>query len=123
MTHNSADQPTGSHSVSGNSNDPVSGKTVAEVLGEIVWLMTQDPDARDLPIREIERVIMPAILLRQFHIKYVHIKNDSGLEHHIQPVSVDILNPQYTLKDDRRILVTYKLKAKNPVEITSDEKR
>ena len=51
--------------------DPVAGKTVAEILGEIVWLMTQDPSARDLPIREIERLVMPAILLRRFHIEYV----------------------------------------------------
>lgn len=123
MTSNFPNQPSASKDAPQDSTDPVSGKTVAEILGEIVWLMTQDPDARDLPIREIERVIMPAILLRQFHIKYVHIKNESGLEHHVQPVAVDILNPQYTPKDDRNILVTYKIKAKNPVEITSDEKK
>ena len=51
--------------------DPVAGKTVAEILGEIVWLMTQDSAARDLPIRDIERLVMPAILLRRFHIEYI----------------------------------------------------
>ena len=51
--------------------DPVAGKTVAEILGEIVWLMTQDPSAHDMPISEIERLVMPAILLRRFHIEYV----------------------------------------------------
>lgn len=51
--------------------DPVAGKTVAEILGEIVWLRTQDPTARDLPIREIERLVIPAILLKRFHIEYV----------------------------------------------------
>ena len=42
--------------------DPVAGKTVAEILGEIVWLMTQDPTGREMKVAEIEALIMPAIL-------------------------------------------------------------
>jgi hemolysin-activating ACP:hemolysin acyltransferase len=50
--------------------DPVAGKSVAEVFGEIVWLMTQDKGARELSIKDLEHLVMPAILLRQFHIQY-----------------------------------------------------
>lgn len=70
MTSNFPNQPSGSKDALGDNTDPVSGKTVAEVLGEIVWLMTQDPAARALPVSEIERVVMPAILLRRFHVDY-----------------------------------------------------
>lgn len=65
--------------------DPAAGKTVAEILGEIVWLMTQDPSARDMPIREIERLVMPAILLQRFHIAYAPLANGTLL-----PARVDI---------------------------------
>ncbi|WP_158448511.1 toxin-activating lysine-acyltransferase [Jannaschia rubra] len=66
--------------------DPVAGKTVAEIMGEIVWLMTQDPSARDMPIREIERIVMPAILTRAFHISYIRVEATGVL----QPVSVEL---------------------------------
>ncbi len=44
--------------------DPVAGKSVAEVLGEIVWLMSQDPSAKEMQIKDLEWLVMPAILLR-----------------------------------------------------------
>lgn len=47
------------------------GKTVAAVLGEIVWLMTQSREYRDLKLLDLERLIMPALLLKQFKITYV----------------------------------------------------
>ena len=53
--------------------DPVAGKTVAEILGEIVWLMTQDPAGREMKVAEIEALVMPAILARRFHIKYAQV--------------------------------------------------
>ena len=53
--------------------DPVAGKTVAEILGEIVWLMTQDPAGREMKVSEIEALVMPAILQRRFHIKYAQV--------------------------------------------------
>jgi cytolysin-activating lysine-acyltransferase len=45
-------------------------KTVAQVLGEIVWLMTQSPRHKALPLGDLEWLVMPAILLRQFRIFY-----------------------------------------------------
>lgn len=53
--------------------DPVAGKTVAEILGEIVWLMTQDPVGREMKVAEIEAIVMPAILQQRFHIKYTQV--------------------------------------------------
>ena len=53
--------------------DPVAGKTVAEILGEIVWLMTQDPAGREMKVAEIEALVMPAILAKRFHIKYAQV--------------------------------------------------
>jgi hypothetical protein len=71
--------------------DPVAGKTVAEILGEIVWLMTQDPAGREMKVAAIEQLVMPAILQRRFHIKYAQVpdvrhQGDATL----QPVSVSI---------------------------------
>ena len=45
-------------------------KTVAQVLGEIVWLMTQSPRHKGIPLGDLEWLAMPAILLRQFRIFY-----------------------------------------------------
>jgi RTX toxin acyltransferase family len=59
--------------------DPVAGKSVAEIFGEIVWLMTQDKDARELSIKDLERLVMPGILLRQFHIQYAPVLGARGV--------------------------------------------
>jgi cytolysin-activating lysine-acyltransferase len=45
-------------------------KTVAQVLGEITWLMTQSPRHKAIPIGDLEWLLMPAILLQQFRIFY-----------------------------------------------------
>jgi cytolysin-activating lysine-acyltransferase len=45
-------------------------KTVAQVLGEITWLMTQSPRHKAIPLSDLEWLLMPAILLRQFRIFY-----------------------------------------------------
>jgi cytolysin-activating lysine-acyltransferase len=45
-------------------------KTVAQVLGEIAWLMTQSPRHRAIALGDLEWLVMPAILLRQFRIFY-----------------------------------------------------
>ena len=51
--------------------DPVRpAKTVAQMLGEIVWLMTQSPVHKQLFIGDLEWFCMPAILLEQFRIFY-----------------------------------------------------
>ncbi|AOF94363.1 toxin-activating lysine-acyltransferase [Sinorhizobium sp. RAC02] len=53
-------------------HDPVASKTVAEIFGEIVWLMTQNRSTREIPLKDLERLVMPPIMLRQFHITYAH---------------------------------------------------
>ena len=71
--------------------DPVAGKTVAEILGEIVWLMTQDPAGREMKVSDIEQLIMPAILQRRFHIKYVKVPDLRQMGATVlQPVELDI---------------------------------
>ena len=45
-------------------------KTVAQVFGEITWLMTQSPRHKAIPLGDLEWLVMPAILLRQFRIFY-----------------------------------------------------
>jgi cytolysin-activating lysine-acyltransferase len=45
-------------------------KTVAQVVGEIAWLMTQSPRHKAVPLSDLEWLLMPAILLRQFRIFY-----------------------------------------------------
>ncbi|MFT3688818.1 toxin-activating lysine-acyltransferase [Paenirhodobacter sp.] len=67
MTHESPD------AAPNHPNNPVGEKTVAEILGEITWLMTQDPAGREMKVAEIEALVMPAILARRFHIKYAQV--------------------------------------------------
>jgi cytolysin-activating lysine-acyltransferase len=43
---------------------------VAQVLGEIAWLMTQSPRHKSIPLGDLEWLLMPALLLRQFRIFY-----------------------------------------------------
>jgi cytolysin-activating lysine-acyltransferase len=45
-------------------------KTVAQVLGEITWLMTQSPRHKAVPLGDLEWLVMPALVLRQFRIFY-----------------------------------------------------
>lgn len=60
--------------------DPVAGKSVSEVFGEIVWLMTQDKLLKALPLAELEWLVMPPILLRQFRIFYAPPKETDAAE-------------------------------------------
>jgi len=41
-------------------------KTVAGILGQITWLSTQSPRHKGLFIYDLEWLVMPAILLKQF---------------------------------------------------------
>jgi cytolysin-activating lysine-acyltransferase len=66
--------------------DALPPKTVSQVLGEITWLMTQSPRHKAIPLGDLEWLLMPAILLRQFRIFY------KGL----QPVGVAL----WALADD-----------------------
>lgn len=51
-------------------NSSQSSKTVSQMLGEIVWLMSQSPVHKQLFIGDLEWFAMPAILLEQFRIFY-----------------------------------------------------
>ena len=65
-------------SSSGKSDDAASAngqietapKTVSQVLGEITWLMTQSPRHKSIPLGDLEWLVMPAILLKQFRMFY-----------------------------------------------------
>lgn len=43
-------------------------RTVAEALGQIVWLLSQSPLHRELKIKDLEWSFMPAVLFEQFRI-------------------------------------------------------
>jgi len=45
-------------------------KTVSQVLGEFTWLMTQSPRHKSIPLGDLEWLVMPAVLLKQFRIFY-----------------------------------------------------
>jgi cytolysin-activating lysine-acyltransferase len=62
-----AADPTNEHARGQTGSPP---KTVAQVLGEITWLMTQSPRHKAAPLGDLEWLVMPAILLRQFRIFY-----------------------------------------------------
>src|SRR5258708_3201450 len=47
---------------------PGTPRTVAEALGQIVWLLSQSPMHRELKIKELEWSFMPAVLAEQFRI-------------------------------------------------------
>jgi cytolysin-activating lysine-acyltransferase len=44
------------------------GPTVSHVLGEMTWLLTQSAPRRTLAIGDLEWLVMPAIVHRQFYI-------------------------------------------------------
>ena len=58
------------HSAAATAQGQPAPKTVAQVLGEITWLMTQSPRHKATPLGDLEWLLMPAILLRQFRIFY-----------------------------------------------------
>lgn len=43
-------------------------KTVAEALGQAVWLLSQSPLHREMKLKDLEHSFMPAILNEQFRI-------------------------------------------------------
>jgi cytolysin-activating lysine-acyltransferase len=57
---------TGSNSPAGPA--PGAPRTVAEALGQIVWLFTQSAAHRELRVKDLEWSVMPAILSEQFRI-------------------------------------------------------
>ncbi len=96
--------------------DPVAGKTVAEILGEIVWLMTQDPAGREMKVAEIEALVMPAILAKRFHINYARVPDmrQRGATT-LQPVSVGFFAaPEFGASSDHvpEPIVTFALRGR-----------
>jgi cytolysin-activating lysine-acyltransferase len=68
---NAGSSANGSHTAAGYAQSQAEPpKTVAQVLGEITWLMTQSPRHKAIPLGDLEWLVMPAILLRQFRIFY-----------------------------------------------------
>lgn len=53
-----------------STNPAPAPKTVAQMLGEIVWLMSQSPIHKQLFIGDLEWFAMPAILHEQFRVFY-----------------------------------------------------
>jgi len=47
---------------------PGTPRTVAEALGQIVWLLSQSPMHRELKIKDLEWSFMPAVLFEQFRV-------------------------------------------------------
>jgi cytolysin-activating lysine-acyltransferase len=60
----------GSHAAAGAAQTEPAPKTVSQVLGEITWLMTQSPRHKALALGDLEWLVMPAILLKQFRLFY-----------------------------------------------------
>jgi cytolysin-activating lysine-acyltransferase len=55
----------------GKPGDPANAdKTIAAVLGEIVWLISQSAEFKQYLISDLEWLVMPPILLRQFKLFY-----------------------------------------------------
>ncbi len=48
--------------------DPNQNKTMGNMLGEIVWLMTQSKGHRHFALGDLEWMVMPALLLEQYRI-------------------------------------------------------
>lgn len=49
-------------------SQPAGEKTLATVIGEIVWLFSQSPSHRHLSIGDLEWAVMPPVLLDQYKI-------------------------------------------------------
>lgn len=47
---------------------PGTPRTVAEALGQIVWLLSQSPLHREMKIKDLEWSFMPAVLFEQFRV-------------------------------------------------------
>ena len=46
----------------------VAPPTVSHILGEMTWLLTQSPLHKALAIGDLEWLVMPALILRQFYV-------------------------------------------------------
>jgi len=61
MNETSGDAP-------GRTPPPGTPRSVAEAIGQIVWLLTQSPLHRELKLKALENTFMPAVVHEQFRI-------------------------------------------------------
>jgi cytolysin-activating lysine-acyltransferase len=47
---------------------PGTPRTVAEALGQIVWLLAQSPLHGELTVKEVEQTLLPAVMCEQFRL-------------------------------------------------------
>jgi cytolysin-activating lysine-acyltransferase len=80
-------------------------KTVAQVLGEIAWLMTQSPRHKAIPLGDLEWLVMPALLLRQFRIFY-HAEQPVGVA--LWALADDLVAKRIDAGDTRMAAVEWK---------------
>jgi cytolysin-activating lysine-acyltransferase len=80
-------------------------KTVAQVLGEIAWLMTQSPRHKAILIGDLEWLLMPAILLRQFRIFY---KGEQPVGTALWALADDLVARRIDAGDNRLTAVEWK---------------
>jgi cytolysin-activating lysine-acyltransferase len=57
-----------SNGVAPGAPPPGTPRTVAEALGQVVWLLSQSPLHRELKIKDLEWSFMPALLHEQFRL-------------------------------------------------------
>ena len=55
-----------------------SAQTVSQVLGEIVWLMSQSPMHKQFVIADLEWLVMTPVILQQFRMFYQDAPPEQG---------------------------------------------
>ena len=80
-------------------------KTVSQILGEITWLMTQSPRHKAIPLGDLEWLLMPAILLRQFRIFY---KGEQPVGVAVWALADDLVAKRIDAGDNRLTAVEWK---------------
>ncbi len=85
--------------------DALPPKTVSQVLGEITWLMTQSPRHKAIPLGDLEWLLMPAILLRQFRIFY---KGEQPVGVAVWALADDLVAKRIDAGDNRLSAVEWK---------------
>jgi cytolysin-activating lysine-acyltransferase len=97
----------GSHATAGGAQGQAqpAPKTVSQVLGEITWLMTQSPRHKAIPLGDLEWLLMPAILLRQFRIFY---KGEQPVGVALWALADDLVAKRIDANDKRLTAVEWK---------------
>jgi cytolysin-activating lysine-acyltransferase len=102
-----ASSANGSHKAAGSAQGQTAPqpKTVSQVLGEITWLMTQSPRHKAIPLGDLEWLLMPAILLRQFRIFY---KGEQPVGVAVWALADDLVAKRIDANDKRLTAVEWK---------------